>query len=97
MPDLEGDVVFAKRKLHRSASKAKAPTKPNPIGSKPVFLANPEISMPSPLHCFSANSLESLQQYSDMVKSRQPTIEIVHDTHTGYILRDPDSELAQQR
>ena len=25
------------------------------------------------------------------------TIEIVHDTHTGYILRDPDSELAGQR
>jgi hypothetical protein len=48
------------------------------------------------LHFFSADSLESLQTFSDRVKSRQTTIEIVHDAHTGYILRDPDTELAAQ-
>ena len=95
MPGLEGDVVFAeKQKRFRPIM---PPSAPNPIGSKPKILSNPEISMPGPLHCFSADSLDALQQYSDMVKLKQSTIEIVHDTHTGYILRDPDSELAAQR
>ncbi len=75
----------------------KAPSMPHPIGTKPVIRSHPEMSMPGPLHCFSADSLDSLQNFSDRIKSRQPTIEIVHDSHTGYILRDPDAEMAAQR
>ena len=96
MAGLEGEVVFAgNRKKFRPLTHA--PSMPNPIGKKPVIRTNPEMSMPGPLHCFSVNSLESLQNFSDRVKSRQPTIEIVHDANTGYILRDPDAELASQR
>ena len=94
--EMEGEIVFAgNRKKFRPL--AKAPSMPHPIGSKPVINSHPEMSMPGPLQSSSADSLDSLQNFSDRVKSRQPTIEIIHDSNTGYILRDPDAELASQR
>ena len=56
-----------------------------------------EISTEAPLNRYSAKTRESLQRYADIVREKQATIEIIKDSVTGYVLREPSSKNAAER